>query len=145
MSEYSSLKLFFLPLRLGVDDNESKEGNGMKNEPFMTFVSICLFRERFWEGKFAFLCVFFLFLCFCLRSTKKRTCEQAFLRISRMREASLQFVVLSTGSVVSDLVWMTLKNFIKQDLIDSSFLGNQYVVLTKQNDFTNAAIYRRRK
>ena len=78
MSEYSSLKLFFLPLRLGVDDNESKEGNKMKNEPFMTFVSICLFRERFWEGKFAFLCVFFLFLCFCLRSTKKRTCEQAF-------------------------------------------------------------------
>lgn len=62
-----------------------------------------------------------------------------------MREGSLQFVVLSTGSVVSDLVWMTLKNFIKQDLIDSSFLGNQCVVLTKQNDFTNAAIYRRRK
>lgn len=145
MSEYSSLKLSFLPLRLGVDDNDSKEGNEMKNEPFMTFVSICLFRERFCEGKFAFLCVFFLFLRFCLRSTKKRTCEQAFLWISRMRVASLQFVVLSTGSVVSDLVWMTLKNFIKHDLIDSSFLGNQCGVLTKQNDFTNAAIYRRRK
>lgn len=111
---------------------------------WLLYLSVCS-RRGFAKENSLFFAFFFLFLCFCLRSTKKRTCEQAFLWISRMREASLQFVVLSTGSVVSDLVWMTLKNFIKQDLIDSSFLGNQCGVLTKQNDFTNAAIYRRRK
>lgn len=110
---------------------------------WLLYLSVCSGRGFAKENSLFF--AFFLNFLFCLRSTKNRTCEQAFLWISRMREASLQFVVLSSGSVVSDLVWMTLKKFIKQDLIDSSFLGNQWVVLTKQNDFTIAAIYRRRK
>lgn len=65
---------FFFLFCLGVDGNESKEGNGVKNEPFITFVRIRLFRERFSEGKFAFLSDFF-FNFSCLRSTKKDTCQ----------------------------------------------------------------------